>query len=74
MEQAGLGKGWDSAVVVCLIVIGGVLWLAFVAWEWRTTRKSALVEPVFPWRFFQSRQRIGAILYVDPSSYILELC
>ncbi|KAI9842654.1 MAG: hypothetical protein M1837_007021 [Sclerophora amabilis] len=62
LEEAGIRYPWRSALVITFLVVSGILWITFVAWEHRVTRAASAQEPVFPWRFFQSRVRIGMIL------------
>lgn len=64
LEEAGVRFAWRSPFVITLLIVSGLLWLAFLAWEFRTTRAEAIQEPVFPWRFVQSRIWIGMLLYV----------
>lgn len=64
LEEAGLHYGWGSAFVITLLVLSGFLWVAFLAWERKVTSASSVREPVFPWRFMQSRVRMGLILCV----------
>ena len=66
LEEAGTTFPWKSAFVITLLAISGVLWIIFLAWERIVTRAAGLREPVFPWRFIQSRVWIGMMLYVSP--------
>lgn len=64
VEEAGLSHGWHSAFVIAMLVVSGVLWIAFFFWERYITKKDDLpgaVEPVFPWRFVQNRVWMGMI-------------
>ena len=62
LEEAGVHYSWSSAFIITLLTISGFLWIAFLAWERRVTVASGVREPVFPWRFMQSRVRVGLIL------------
>ncbi|TVY23362.1 Efflux pump [Lachnellula hyalina] len=62
LQQAADGKSFAAAVVLPLLVISGVMWVAFVAWSWFVTTKRTLPEPIFPWRFIKSRVCIGLVL------------
>ena len=64
LQQAADGKSFAAAVVLPLLVISGVMWVAFVAWSWFVTTKRTLPEPIFPWRFIKSRVCIGLVLLV----------
>jgi hypothetical protein len=61
-EEAAHGRAWDSALVISFLVVSVVLWVIFALWERRITLSGSFQEPVFPWRFLQSRVRIGMIL------------
>lgn len=62
LEEAGTRFPWRSPFVITLLTVSGVLWVVFLAWERKVTRASRLREPVFPWRFIQSRVWIGMML------------
>lgn len=68
LEEAGVHYDWNSPFVITLLTISGCLWIAFLAWEKRVTTASSEREPVFPWRFMQSRVRLGLILCATVSS------
>lgn len=67
LQQAADGKSFAATVVLPLLVISGVMWVAFVVWSWFVTTKRTLPEPIFPWRFIKSRVCIGLVLFVHPS-------
>ena len=65
VEEAGLSRSWDSAFVISMLVVSGILWIAFLLWERHITKSDSLpgaVEPVFPWRFVQNRVWMGMIM------------
>lgn len=62
IEEAGISFAWSSSLVIALLVIAGVLLIAFVAWEWNMDRQSSQREPVFPWAFFKKRLLMGMYL------------
>ena len=64
LEVAGAEYAWRSAVVITLLTISGILWVTFLMWERMVTRAAKVREPVFPWRFVQSRVWVGMLLYV----------
>lgn len=68
LEEAGIHFDWNSPFVITLLTFSGLLWIAFLAWEKRVTTASSVREPVFPWRFMQSRVRVGLILFAMVSS------
>jgi len=65
VENAGLRHLWKSILVSPMLVISGVLWIMFLLWEWKVARDNGVMEPVFPWRFLQSRLSFGLMLYVS---------
>lgn len=62
LEEADLTYPWDSAFVIVLLIISVISWIGFLSWSWKATRATGLREPVFPWRFMQSRIRVGLLL------------
>lgn len=73
LEEAGIHFDWNSSFVITLLTLSGFLWIAFLAWERRVTAASSVREPVFPWRFMQSRVRVGLILSASISFKKLSL-
>jgi hypothetical protein len=61
-ENAGLRHPWKSALVAAMLAVSGVLWICFFLQEWKITRDEGVREPVFPWRFIQSRVTLGMLL------------
>lgn len=62
LEEAGIRFPWKSPFVIILLTVSGLLWIVFLAWERRLTRAASVQEPVFPWRFVQSRVWVGMLL------------
>lgn len=62
LEEAGNRYPWRSAFVIVLLTVSGIAWIAFLLWERRVTLHSGTQEPVFPWRFIQSRIWLGMLL------------
>lgn len=67
LEEADVNYPWRSAFVITLLTISGICWIAFFIWSRRITLRERLQlrEPVFPWRFVQSRVLVGMLLYVQ---------
>ena len=61
LEQTAIQYRWDSAFAIVLLIISGLSWMLFLAWSWKLTRAEGVQEPVFPWRFVQSRICIGLL-------------
>lgn len=64
LEEANQEYEWRSPFTIVMLVISGVTWVVFLAWERRVTLASSQVEPVFPWRFVHNRVWLGMLLYV----------
>lgn len=62
LQQAAVGYSWTSAVVLPLLVLAAPFTIGFFVWQWYVTTRRTFPEPVFPWRFCQSRIRIGMLL------------
>ncbi|OTB06974.1 hypothetical protein M426DRAFT_257371 [Hypoxylon sp. CI-4A] len=62
LEQAATLLRWTSATVIAPICVSAVVWVAFFASQWYFTHPRSRVEPVFPWRFCQSREMMGLLV------------
>lgn len=62
LEEAGLDYPWKSAFVITLFTISGIGWAMFLVWERQVTYRQGVQEPIFPWRFVQSRVWVGMML------------
>jgi hypothetical protein len=62
LEQAALGYSWTSGIVLTLLLCGLAFFLSFFTWSWYVTSRRTSPEPVFPWRFLQSRIRVAMLL------------
>ena len=60
--EASTTFSWSSPTIISLLAVSGVLWIAFIAWEWFATKEHVKQEPVFPFRFFHNRYWMGMIL------------
>jgi hypothetical protein len=61
--EGGSQWEWDSAPSIVLLIVSGILWLAFFWWERLVTmKKNWPQEPMFPWRFAHNRQLMGVLL------------
>lgn len=61
-EEAGARYSWNSAAVLSTLVIGAVLFAAFVGWESVIAGDKYIQEPVFPLRLMKDRRFIGMSL------------
>lgn len=62
LEETGIQFQWKSPFVITILVLSALSWIAFFAWSERITSAEKSREPVFPWRFVQSRVCIGLLL------------
>ncbi|VUC24636.1 unnamed protein product [Clonostachys rosea] len=62
LEEADVHYPWKSAFVITLLTISGLAWIGFLLWERHMTQHAKVCEPVFPWRFIESRVLLGMIL------------
>ncbi|KAF2014711.1 MFS general substrate transporter [Aaosphaeria arxii CBS 175.79] len=61
-EEAGISHGWSSALVIALLVVGGLILIGFFRWEYYVTKRLDATEPVFPWYFATNRIIMGLLL------------
>jgi hypothetical protein len=66
LQQAGNSYGWNSPFIITCLVISALTWALFFAWSRYATARETPGgrEPVFPWRFVQSRVRIGMLISI----------
>lgn len=62
LQLAAQGASFAAPAVLPLLILSGAMWSGFIVWEWFVSTKRSNPEPIFPWRFFQSRVSIGMIL------------
>jgi hypothetical protein len=63
-EEAGPRHPWDSPVILSTLIVGLLLFVAFILFERRIDRPNYLQEPVFPLRLLKSRAFVGLIVCV----------
>lgn len=61
-EQAASLHAWTSVQVLPLLLVSAFFWVAFLASQWYVTTRDGGPDPVFPWRFCQSRVAMGLIM------------
>lgn len=61
--EASVNFPWSSATIITLLVISGVAWIAFFAWEWYLSHSSLAQEPIFSWRFVRNPTWMGMLVY-----------
>ncbi|KAL2061983.1 hypothetical protein VTL71DRAFT_7361 [Oculimacula yallundae] len=56
LQMAGIDHPWDSAIILCLLIFGILLCVAFFLWEWRFAK-----YPLMPLRVLKGRTSISAL-------------
>ena len=54
------GRSWGEPVVITCLVLSGVFWVAFFAWEGLLGRRSSKFEPIFPMHILKRRVMAAA--------------
>jgi hypothetical protein len=62
IQEAGTRYAWNSAFVIAMLTVSGVLWLAFLGWSKVVSTMKSGIESVFPWSFVHSRIWMGLLL------------
>ncbi|KAH6865804.1 MFS multidrug transporter-like protein [Alternaria rosae] len=74
LQQASLDYEWSSNKVLPLLVVSAPFAIAFFTWQWYATQRRTNPEPVFPWRFCQSRIQLGMIINTYLSGTVMFVC
>ncbi|KAL1801393.1 hypothetical protein ACET3X_001735 [Alternaria dauci] len=74
LQQASLDYPWSSNKVLPLLVASAPFAVAFFTWQWYATQRRTNPEPVFPWRFCQSRIQLGMIINTYLSGTVMFVC
>jgi hypothetical protein len=64
-EQAGSRYPWASPAILSTLIIGGLLFVGFVLWEYVIGRRGSAQEPIFPLRLMKDRIFAGLMLSVN---------
>jgi len=59
MQYGGVTAPWDSALVLCLIIFGVVVWALFGIYEWKFAK-----FPIMPMGIFSSRSKVAVLSVV----------
>ncbi|KAJ5920989.1 hypothetical protein N7466_009315 [Penicillium verhagenii] len=62
IEEAGTDYAWNSALALTCLVLAGVIFIAFITWQWYMDYSKSPREPVFPWQFVKNRVLMGMYL------------
>lgn len=63
-EEAATNLSWAIPTFIGPLSAAVVTLVAFIASQWYSSRPSSVMEPVLPWRFFQSRFIMGLLSWV----------
>lgn len=66
--EAGIEFAWKSGTAIGLIILSGILFVAFMWNEKVMSNEKRTQEPVFPFRFLSNRPWMGTLLYVVTTS------
>ncbi|KAF2825549.1 MFS general substrate transporter [Ophiobolus disseminans] len=74
LQQASEGLSFGSTFVWPLLLVTAFFLVGFLTWQWYTTTRRTIPEPVFPWRFLIHRASIGIILNTFLSGCVMTVC
>ena len=61
LNETNLAFTWHSGTAIALLVLCGVSWIAFFAWEWYISGIPTK-DPIFPKRWLFDRQWLGILM------------
>ncbi|KAJ6022867.1 uncharacterized protein N7446_013220 [Penicillium canescens] len=61
LNETNIEFDWSSGTAIALIVLSGVMWVAFFAWEWFIPDYLLGLKPIFPKRFFHNKAWMGML-------------
>jgi hypothetical protein len=61
LNETNIEFDWSSGTAIALIVLSGVMWIAFFAWEWFMVDYLPNLQPIFPKRFFYNKAWMGML-------------
>ncbi|KAF2811143.1 putative efflux pump antibiotic resistance protein [Mytilinidion resinicola] len=53
--EVSLRSGWSAGGTIALLVLSGISWILFFAWEWYVSQGKTGQEPLLPWLFVSDR-------------------
>ncbi|KAF2108387.1 major facilitator superfamily domain-containing protein [Lophiotrema nucula] len=74
LQKAALGHEWGSSLIMSLLILSAPFIAGFFLWSWYVTTRRTLPEPVFPWRFCQSRIRLGMMVNTYLVGNVMSVC
>jgi hypothetical protein len=61
LNETNIEFDWSSGTAIALIVLSGVMWVAFFAWEWFMPDYLPGLKPIFPKQFFHNKAWMGML-------------
>ncbi|KAF5855224.1 hypothetical protein ETB97_009653 [Aspergillus alliaceus] len=61
LNETNLEFEWASGTAIALLVVSGLSWMAFFAWEWLIDGRPGF-QPIFPKRFIFNRAWVGILI------------
>ncbi|KAI0165367.1 major facilitator superfamily domain-containing protein [Hypoxylon sp. FL1284] len=61
LEEAASNLYWTSPSTLAPLCVSAVVWSAFMASQWNSSRARSPVEPIFPWHFLGNSVVMGII-------------
>ena len=55
LESGGTRYPWKSRTTISTLVLSGILWIVFIAWEMYLERTKTTQEPIFPMGLLKAR-------------------
>jgi hypothetical protein len=55
LESGGTQYAWHSSAIISTLVLSGLMWIFFVAWEVRLEKVGTTQEPIFPMALLKNR-------------------
>ncbi|CAG8360437.1 unnamed protein product [Penicillium salamii] len=74
LQEGNYQYSWSSALVISFLVISGIAWLAFIAWQWFICRRDLKISPMFPWRLAHNRLFMGMALGFFTTGLPMTVC
>ena len=68
LEDSGIQYAWSDPLPITFLIVSGLLWIGFFAWEKVVSGDGHTQEPVFVWHFVENRVFLGVLLYAFKTS------
>lgn len=61
LNETNLAFHWSSGGAIALLILAGISWIAFFAWEWYISGIPGQ-DPIFPKRWLSDRSWMGILM------------